>query len=193
MDPQPKTFSISHGPQFDGLLSTVGLFLSFAGGGFTAYAIYIADAPSVGAGLLVAIFFFGLFLDIRGVEFDFQRKRLRQYRSLFGYKSGRWEPFSDFDRIGLYWDRSYAHSATSILTASGRTSASDSYYVVLKGPEGVLPFEVGEYATHKGARKRMLMLSEKLGLPATDEYQKRLDLARKRRLEVEARRHRARR
>lgn len=81
---------INLGPTFKGGISTLGLIL------FIVFVIaFIANLISdelIGAFicLLISVVGFLLFLSIRGVEINFENKKIRSYLNLIIFKEGEW-------------------------------------------------------------------------------------------------------
>jgi hypothetical protein len=179
---------ISHGPRFSGILSTIGLFAALTCLGLTIYSINEGDIISAAAYALFTVACVAVFLDFRGVEIDFNHRKIRQYRSFLGLRTGTWESVDDFDKITLTWYRIRGLSATARISQSWNSSSSDSYFVLLETADGKNPFEIGEYASHRAAQKVMRQMAKQLSLPHVDAYQKKLDAIAKRRLQREAHR-----
>ncbi|MEZ4721540.1 MAG: hypothetical protein R2813_06635 [Flavobacteriales bacterium] len=178
---------IKHGPQFNGLISTMGLF---GGIGSLVYLIILltsSELVTAALTLISLVICSSIFLDYRGVQIDLSNKRIREYRSLLGYKHGRWESLSDFKQIRLKWERTHTTSSYGqIIQDRSHGYSSDGYCVVLEGAHS-LPFEVGEYASYKAAKSVMLQLSSSLNLPCFDNYAKILESAKESRRNIEGR------
>ncbi|NCG29532.1 MAG: hypothetical protein GWP27_03570 [Bacteroidetes bacterium] len=182
--------TLKHGPRFGGFPSSVGgvVMILCVFGAFINLSI--GDIPTGIFFAVCAIFSAALFLDFRGVNIDFEKKQIRQYRSFLGFKSGRWESLEDFDKATLVWTRIRGRSTASMLSGSRRGSTSPSYFVLLEGEDGIIPFEIGEYSTHKAARKMLKVMASGGGFTTIDSYAERLDSAKNRRDEYEGRRRR---
>lgn len=191
MATKPHIITISRGPQFSGTASRVVFLISltsFIGG---IYLLAHAAYPAGVAALVLAGISAPLFLDYRGVQIDQQNNRVRQYTSYLGLKHGEWNPLDKFDKIILKWERfSYRSGGTPATFAFSpfTTRTSDAYTVYLVDVDDHTRLELGDFDTHKGARKFMAKYSHLLALPAEDKYQQRLESAQRTREEVESRR-----
>lgn len=154
--------TISRGPQFSGTASRVVFLISLTSliGGIYLLAM-TAYATGVTA-LIVAALSAPFFLDYRGVQIDRQNNRVRTYTSYLGLKRGEWTPLDRFDKLVLQWERFSYHSGGTPATfvfSPFTTRTSDAYSVYLVDVDDRTRMELGDFDTHKGARKFMARYS----------------------------------
>jgi len=161
--------SIKHGPRFEGMPSTIGMFGAI---GFIIYGSWLISGDLVSALVMyfVAIVCVFIFLDFRGVNIDFKNNRIRQYRNMLMIRHGKWETLSDFNKVSLTLEQFKTMSASSVISQSFNSKSHDSYFVILEGEEGVIPFEIGEYESHSSAKSTMKWMADKLNIPSEDLY-----------------------
>jgi len=161
--------TIKHGPRFEGIPSTIGMFGAI---GFIIYGSFLLSTDFSAALVMyfIALVCVFIFLDFRGVNIDFKKNRIRQYRNMLMIHHGKWETISDFNKVSLTLEQFKTMSASSLISQSFNSKSHDSYFVILEGEEGVIPFEIGEYESHSSAKKTMKWMAEKLNLPNEDLY-----------------------
>jgi hypothetical protein len=161
--------SIKHGPRFEGMPSTIGMFGAI---GFIIYGSWLIseDLASALVMYFIAIVCIFIFLDFRGVNIDFKRNRIRQYRNMLMIRHGKWETLSDFKKVSLTLEQFKTMSASSLISQSFNSKSHDSYFVILEGEEGIIPFEIGEYEAHSSAKSTMKWMADKLNIPSEDLY-----------------------
>lgn len=143
--------------------------------GFTIYGSWLISGDLIPALAMyfIAIVCIFIFLDFRGVNIDFKNNRIRQYRNMLMIRYGKWETLSDFTKVSLTLEQFKTMSASSLISQSFNSKSHDSYFVILEGEEGIIPFEIGEYESHSSAKSTMKWMTEKLNIPSEDLYCKR--------------------
>lgn len=91
---------LKKGPQFASKYRKIVYFLSLV--------LLILTIPSLYYFGFLSIIFFSMFLiclnyviDVRGIEIDLSTKMLREYKSFFGHKRGKWLNLSIFEAIRI--------------------------------------------------------------------------------------------
>ena len=168
-DLEADYITIKHGPRFEGMPSTIGMFGAI---GCIIYGSWLIGEDVISALVMyfIAIVCAFIFFDFRGVNIDFKRNRIRQYRNMLMIRHGKWESLSDFNKVSLTLEQFKTMSTSSLISQSFNSKSHDSYFVILEGEEGIIPFEIGEYESHSAAKKTMKWLSEKLSIPSEDLY-----------------------
>ena len=183
--------NISHGPQFHGFVSTLGMFGAIGCVIATIYYLLHLDLISEILSYLGFMVSLGIFLDIRGVIIDFRERRIMEYRNFLGVKNGNWESLKNFDKIVLTYESVATVNAISRFTQSRRAKSNYSFCLVLKNTSSaseIKNFEIGEYGSHRTGRVNLLKLSKRLDYPYEDEYFVLSKKAQKRRKQIEKRR-----
>jgi hypothetical protein len=162
--PKKETITIKHGPQFDGMLSTLGLFGSI-GFAIVTILLFLDDELAFGATLLASLICGSLFFDFRGVSIDFTHARIRSYRSILSTRFGLWQPFKKFNAVHIAQETSFSESTTSMLTGSGRRSKHQNFHVYLKSQSDNKTLFIGEYPTREAAKITAKELAAKMDLP----------------------------
>lgn len=169
------TETISRGPQFKGFVSLIGLII-FAFSLVTGIVSLVHSYYLSGTIFLIisAVFFF-LFLDIRGIEFNYVNKLVRTYKQFLWIRYGDWIPLEKYNAIHLVKDNFYVRTAGVLPMAApgleikthSRVSSFDVTLVATLGENNIL---MSEFDKHADAVSFMKKYSEKLSLPSRDIY-----------------------
>ena len=182
--------SISKGPQFMGGEAGGYLFM-----GFMMVMVFLVGLtfqgntdPLLYGSPFLAVLFLAI-IDLRGVQIDTKRNKIREYKVKLWGKSGNWMDFGDYDKIVMDLD-SYTVKIANLYPQSrgGRdarahTNEKHSRFIVYfqddeSKNENLLVFESRKY---KPAISFARKLSKKLNLPFHDSYEVRLENSRRRR------------
>lgn len=155
-----KTESISHGPVFGGDFSNLGLL----GVGISL----LAAAISTGFNYYVSIFFFALmvlffiaFMNFKGVEIDYDRRRIRTYHNYLGIRWGLWQSLDKFDNVVFYM-LSTRSNVSSANTGVDSDFHSKSYTIELIGKTKHNKIELNEIVDYNEAIEFAKEIARKL-------------------------------
>lgn len=185
----PQKLTIKHGPTFSGIISTVGMWAMIAS--FVACIIFYKndELDNFSYSFLALFISIGVFLDMRGVVIDFANNQIMEYQSIWGVKRGTWESISDFKSIVLTYENTTKSNSIRTTTQGDRSAPGTySYCLVLrpeKGNDSILPFEIGEYGSHKTGRRMLLKMAKRFNFPHYDVFYEKSKSAQKRRMEHE--------
>lgn len=155
---------------FFGSLRYLGYLLLPAGiiiGGATLWSD--ADkAQLLSVGILLFLLGFLFQSTYHGFQIDFKKRRVREYLSMFGLKTGKWAPLPPFDRV--------------VLTSNLRSTAEDHghhhdgkkpaplvtwYTIALYSQPEEADYEL-RTDNHQDAQQTLQLLAERLNIPAED-------------------------
>lgn len=166
--------TISRGPQFKGILSTLGLVV-FVFSLVIGIVTCVNDEYAVGLViLLVSAVALNLFLGVQGMEIDHDKQLVRSYKQFLWLRSGEWTTLNDYTQLHLVKDNFYVRTSPlpNMLGpgSGGAHSKVSTYDIVLWGEKVQQPILMSEFADHKEATAFMQEYAEKLSLPARDIY-----------------------
>lgn len=166
--PNKETITIKHGPQFQGLLSTLSFFGAI---GFTIVGILLFLDGDFRSFYFIPLVFLliAVFFDYRGVSFDFKNQRLRAYTSYFFLRFGRWHSFDEFTTVRIEKVESTSQSISNMMTQKGSKTKHQNFYVYLEGESIIDPIQIGEYSSHAAARNTMKDIAIRLNLTVIDD------------------------
>ncbi|GAB2545687.1 hypothetical protein [Rufibacter soli] len=117
-------------------------------------------------GLLVVLGFLFKFT-YHGFQLDLQHRRVREYLSMFGFKTGKWAPLPAFQRITLTslqaahdYDHGHSHGEESAPLVTW-------YTIGLYSQSPSADYEL-RTDNQEDARQTLKLLAEKLGIAAED-------------------------
>lgn len=163
--------TISRGPQFKGILSWIGLIIfPFA----LIIGVALCILTSVLAGIivfLIAVAAFFLFLDVRGVQFDYDNKLVRRYKQYLSWRWGEWIPLDDFGAVHIVKDTFHVGRTTDRYgrRVGGSTISTFDVVLVSKAVDasGIL---LSEFEKQAEAIEFMKKYATKLQLPSRNIY-----------------------
>lgn len=173
--------TISRGAQFKGFVSLLGLII-FPFALIIGIAVMVVDSPFSGIiPLLISAAAFFLFLDVRGVQIDLEKKLVRNYRQYVIWKWGEWQPLGKFQSVQLARDTVYLRNFQPGRGMSGRGSASkistfdvllvsDTEDISLEGDFKKEKILLSEFEKHADAVAFMNKYATMLSLPSRDIY-----------------------
>lgn len=177
-----STIIYSRGGQFKGGKS---IFLFFVSLSLLIRVIYLVFHSEYASMLLTLVFLaLTLFImtDIRGVEIDIKKNKIREYRLRIWGKTGAWMDYQQFSKITLSLGSYDIH--TSDLSPEGNGSYSEKHHhfvVELVNTHGDKKLTLGEKSDYKEARQLMKEASIELNLETQNKFQERLRISKQRR------------
>lgn len=163
--------TISRGAQFKGFVSTIGLVIFPFALITTVFTFIFASAVVGTVALLVSAAAFFLFLDVRGVQFDYEKKLVRRYKQYIRWRWGEWMPLEEFGAVHVVKDTFHIRSSSDGRGGRIATSTISTFDVVLisayEGGPGVL---LSEFEKQSEAVEFMNKYATKLALPARNIY-----------------------
>jgi hypothetical protein len=168
-----KIETISRGPQFKGIISTLGLiifpFVLLFGIFAFAKVSFLAGIVS----LLISAAAFFLFLDVRGVQIDLEKKLIRNYRQYIIWKFGEWFPMEKYNSIHLAKDTFYVRNMVPGIGLMGGSSGAtkiSTFDVALVCDFAEDYVLLSEFESHGEATAFLHDYAVKLSLPSRDIY-----------------------
>lgn len=171
-----KKITISQGITFQGFYSWVGLALLALSGYLFSVTYWVWIAPMALVGLV-------LFLQIKQVEIDLEKQRLRFTTNYLFFKSGGWQSLKNYQRIELSLDH---ETLGSMNVAIPRQTTVKTFDISLvdRSKNSLLLKDFGNY---QDAAKMLHQLSGKLQMESTDRYRLARESAQKKRHSYERR------
>lgn len=162
-------FRINQGMQFDRPAGPY-LFLGMIG------IIAVAVATMINGSLFIGLFILPIciplvayIMDIQGVEVDFEKGKIRKYRSFLGIRYGTWMELSAFDSVRVYQHQLKTQKGKFIKRGPKTYDTHAYYYVRLVSPglaKSISLLELNDYSrarmqAEKVARSARLIMIEK--------------------------------
>lgn len=165
--------TISRGAQFKGFLSTMGLIIF-------PFALILGIVGVLKLGVLMGIAFlllsaaaFFLFLDVRGVQIDMDKKLIRNYKQYVVWKYGEWTSLEKYHSIHLAKDTFYVRHpmpGRGLMGGGPNATRISTFDVALVSEIPEDHVLLSEFEKHADATAFLHKYAEKLSLPARDIY-----------------------
>lgn len=159
---------ISRGPTFKGFFSTIGMVFSLVGLILIINAIVFSSFIGLACGIIFVFPGMIVFLSVRGVLIDAEKKRVKPYFDIFIAKIGSWESLDDYDKIILKYLSQAQTMNSRASTTTYRTKSFDIYLVGATREKDLLLKEIFDY---EEAKVFLLSYSEKLNKPGVNQYE----------------------
>ncbi len=165
---------ISSGPYFTGWLSQLGAIVAFVMI-FCIIFLFVLTEPNWGifivrllSFLIIGAISTNLFLAFEGIEFDFKKHEVRRYRSYLGLRRGEWQSMEELNLLCLtiQFNDSLSFNMANLAVDF---PASRQFEINLAGI-GERAIMLGEFETHKQAKKQLELLGKRTGLEMRDFY-----------------------
>lgn len=162
--------TISRGPQFKGIVSTLGLVM-FAFGLILTIATVATEYYTVSVMLFIlTVVGLSLFLDVRGTQIDYAGRKIRPYKEFLFMKYGDWILIDGYQSVELIKDTFYVRHPMIGVNATQSSTRISSFDVILKNYFEQNTLLLSEFEKHAEAVTFMHHYAEKFKLPSKDVY-----------------------
>ncbi len=165
---KPEIEKISQGLTFKGIISAIGSII-FVGGLILTISLikYNSSFLGIASGITAIIPGLVIFVSLRGVLIDHDKKMIKTYLDQFIVKTGRWTSLDKYDSIKLKYK-----NESQRMNSRGSSQVYHSRYFDIFLASGVNnELYLKGFINYEDAKAFLLEYSKKLNKPSTDIYE----------------------